>query len=450
MEAVDLQELKRLAEAAKVCDQYPQRDPGEDGNGYWAAEECAKSIRALKSTPASPSQPSSVAMTDAHEVWAAAQLLPGEGILDGVMRIENILQSSPKGASTGTERVNFRGINPLNPTATAALPMVPDSWRYKFTKNDDGSLSFDYNDYGDFVAWKAVEPFLSPPQEASKPQDEREAFEKWAGENYRTGFAADDATVLEWDGNEQGYTDDRVNNAWLGFQAARASQPSAASGRELPALPIHAGTVFNDGYWLSEKGGPLAALPNHVIRRSDFYTADQMRDYALAALSAAPADANVGGLDYEKTTQSLPEGWKLIAVNSAFDDLMFWLERCESKGHLEKCPDLVEPWERFDYRATTTAPEPSAPADKDAERWISVHDRLPHKATMVVVIDGSNYAFAYQRYNMGETEWYDADVDSEEDVPLSFKPTHWTPLPAPLVEAAIARMRSESGKDEKL
>jgi len=33
--------------AAKVCDEYPQRDPAEDGNGYWAANNCADAIRQL-------------------------------------------------------------------------------------------------------------------------------------------------------------------------------------------------------------------------------------------------------------------------------------------------------------------------------------------------------------------------------------------------------------------
>ena len=37
-----------LEEAAGVADNYPDRDPGEDGNGYWAAEEIAKAIRAMK------------------------------------------------------------------------------------------------------------------------------------------------------------------------------------------------------------------------------------------------------------------------------------------------------------------------------------------------------------------------------------------------------------------
>jgi hypothetical protein len=37
-----------LEQAAVKCDEYPLRDPAEDGNGYWAAEECAAAIRALK------------------------------------------------------------------------------------------------------------------------------------------------------------------------------------------------------------------------------------------------------------------------------------------------------------------------------------------------------------------------------------------------------------------
>jgi len=44
---------------------------------------------------------------------------------------------------------------------------------------------------------------------------------------------------------------------------------------------------------------------------------------------------------------TLSEGKKLILVDSSFDDLMYWLERCESKGHLENCSDLIEPWEKF-------------------------------------------------------------------------------------------------------
>lgn len=49
---------------------------------------------------------------------------------------------------------------------------------------------------------------------------------------------------------------------------------------------------------------------------------------------------------------------KLIEVDArAFDDLMYWLERCESKGHLERCPDLIEPWEAFDKASWREVPE---------------------------------------------------------------------------------------------
>ncbi|HWJ47183.1 MAG TPA: hypothetical protein VNS62_05995 [Candidatus Udaeobacter sp.] len=37
--------------AAKACDEYPRRDPAEDGSGYWAAAECAEQIRALPLEP---------------------------------------------------------------------------------------------------------------------------------------------------------------------------------------------------------------------------------------------------------------------------------------------------------------------------------------------------------------------------------------------------------------
>lgn len=44
---VAISEARREAfmEAAKVADEYPLRDPAEDGTAYWAAEEIAKCIR---------------------------------------------------------------------------------------------------------------------------------------------------------------------------------------------------------------------------------------------------------------------------------------------------------------------------------------------------------------------------------------------------------------------
>jgi hypothetical protein len=49
-------------------------------------------------------------------------------------------------------------------------------------------------------------------------------------------------------------------------------------------------------------------------------------------------------------------GKRLIVVDQLFDDLMYWLDRCEHKGHLENCPDLVEPWSAFQYANYTTPP----------------------------------------------------------------------------------------------
>jgi hypothetical protein len=52
----------------------------------------------------------------------------------------------------------------------------------------------------------------------------------------------------------------------------------------------------------------------------------------------------------------VPEGFSLVAVKG-LDELVFWLDRCEYKGHLENCPDLVEPYENFEYREISTHPK---------------------------------------------------------------------------------------------
>ena len=71
------------------------------------------------------------------------------------------------------------------------------------------------------------------------------------------------------------------------------------------------------------------------------------------------------------------EGFRLVAVNQTFDDLLFWLDRCEYKGHLDNCFDLVKPWEAFEYREVG-APQPTEPVawytddhltDKSATTW---------------------------------------------------------------------------------
>ena len=65
--------------------------------------------------------------------------------------------------------------------------------------------------------------------------------------------------------------------------------------------------------------------------------ADWQRSLAQAELAALKAKAAV------------PDGWKLVAVNGSFSDLMYYLDRASVKGYLDRLYDLVEPWEAFDY-----------------------------------------------------------------------------------------------------
>lgn len=51
--------------------------------------------------------------------------------------------------------VRFLWINPFKPVEGAAMPMIPESWRYAFVETDRG-LTFGYHDNGPFVAWDAV------------------------------------------------------------------------------------------------------------------------------------------------------------------------------------------------------------------------------------------------------------------------------------------------------
>jgi hypothetical protein len=64
---------------------------------------------------------------------------------------------------------------------------------------------------------------------------------------------------------------------------------------------------------------------------------------------------------------AVPDGFRIVAVKG-FDDLIFWLDRCERKGHLDNCFDLVEPWGKFEWQevspdttSTACAPVASVP-----------------------------------------------------------------------------------------
>ena len=54
----------------------------------------------------------------------------------------------------------------------------------------------------------------------------------------------------------------------------------------------------------------------------------------------------------------VPDGYRLVAVNGSFSDLMYYLGRASAKGYLDRLYDLVEPWESFDYEYLDN---PSAP-----------------------------------------------------------------------------------------
>ena len=45
----------------------------------------------------------------------------------------------------------------------------------------------------------------------------------------------------------------------------------------------------------------------------------------------------------------IAKGKRLIMVDETFDNLVYWLERCDDNGHLENCSDLIEPWSKFQY-----------------------------------------------------------------------------------------------------
>jgi hypothetical protein len=48
--AIEVAILAERERCAKIADDYPNRDPGGDGNGYWAAEEIACAIRSPSNT----------------------------------------------------------------------------------------------------------------------------------------------------------------------------------------------------------------------------------------------------------------------------------------------------------------------------------------------------------------------------------------------------------------
>ena len=88
---------------------------------------------------------------------------------------------------------------------------------------------------------------------------------------------------------------------------------------------------------------------------------------------------------------ALSEGFSLVAVKG-FDELMYWLDRCEVKGHLENCPDLIEPYEAFDYRIVDNCPQPKREwvgltDEEKSELWEVSRAALPRYATYASLIE---------------------------------------------------------------
>ena len=86
---------------------------------------------------------------------------------------------------------------------------------------------------------------------------------------------------------------------------------------------------------------------------------------------------------------AIPEGFSLVAVKG-FDELMYWLDRCERKGHLENCPDLIEPYEAFDYRTIDTTP-PAA-----QRQWVGLTDEEIYKIDCLLITDITELVIAIE------------------------------------------------------
>jgi hypothetical protein len=80
-------------------------------------------------------------------------------VLDAARRALSLTE----GAAAPT--VKFLGVDPLDPVRGAALPMIPDSWRFGFTQTDSG-LMFGLRDDGPFVAYEAIRAAQPAPEGA--------------------------------------------------------------------------------------------------------------------------------------------------------------------------------------------------------------------------------------------------------------------------------------------
>lgn len=144
----------------------------------------------------------------AHELWAAGQLRPGEGIEDGVARIEAVLkesQSSPEPKSERFIKVSYDGGYPTSCMGTLTIKVDGEVvYDKKYVCVSSGSVSFD-DDWNEEVAegtltWKE--------DEASKfDQEIQDAVAEVLGkvhEKVMRGFVNFPMNDPKWDNSGEG------------------------------------------------------------------------------------------------------------------------------------------------------------------------------------------------------------------------------------------------------
>lgn len=111
-------------------------------------EETANMLRGMCMDPRIPQDTKEALWSRVHRLDAA---------------VAAALESEYVKPLTDERMVRFMGVDPLDITRGAALPMIRDSWRFGFTLVDGNKLLFGLRDDGPLVAYEAGYP---EPQDA--------------------------------------------------------------------------------------------------------------------------------------------------------------------------------------------------------------------------------------------------------------------------------------------
>lgn len=113
--------------------------------------------------------------------------------------------------------------------------------------------------------------------------------------------------------------------------------------------------------------------------------------------------------------KEVAENWKSQLVNCVSEEGSYKCLEC-AKEHEQLAEWLTELKER-----------------READRWISVKDKLPEKNDFVLVYDGSDMFVAwYENEGMSEG-WHSYDVTYDGFPPI----IAWRPLPKPYTESEV-------------